>query len=123
MATGGGYDAVKLWRLDDGKRLQDLIDHTGWVLTLAFSPDGRTLASGSHDQTVKLWAIDQGTVQYTLRRHVAAVMAVAFSPDGRFLASGSSDHSIMIWRVYPEVDEPFLADVRDRVGASPPQGR
>jgi WD40 repeat protein len=60
-----------------------------WVLSVAFSPDGRLLASGSWDDgTIKLWDVATGSLVRTLSGHTGAVNSVAFSPDGRLLASG-----------------------------------
>jgi WD40 repeat protein len=64
--------------------------HSGSVYTLAFSSDGKTLASGSADRTVKLWDLTTGAVQATLPRHGASVWSVVFSPDGKNLVSGSA---------------------------------
>jgi WD40 repeat protein len=66
---------------------------------VAFSPDGRLLASGSDDQTVKLWDVETGQEVRTLRGHNGGVWSVAFSPDGRLLASGSGDGTVKLWDV------------------------
>ena len=73
--------------------------HTDYVLAVAFSPDDRTLASGSADQTIWLWDTDTGEHKLTLERHRHGVTCVAFSPDGRTLASGSWDDTIRLWDV------------------------
>jgi WD40 repeat protein len=70
---------------------QLLQGHTNWVRSVAFSPSGEMLASGSSDQTVKLWDIKSGECLYTLQGHSHLVRGVAFSPSGEILASGSSD--------------------------------
>jgi WD40 repeat protein len=70
---------------------------------VAFSSDGRTLASGSRDQTVRLWNLTNPAhptpLSPPLTGHTNAVTAVAFSPDGRTLASGSRDQTVRLWNL------------------------
>ena len=73
--------------------------HSSYVESVAFSPDGLTLASGSGDHTVKLWDAVTGEVRATLAGHTKWVNSVAFSPDGLTLASGSGDETIKLWDV------------------------
>ena len=76
---------------------QLLVGHTRAVYAVAFSADGKTLASGSWDQTIKLWDAAAGTVLRTLSGHTGGVCSVAFSADGKTLASGSEDGTIKLW--------------------------
>ena len=76
-----------------------LMGHTDWVFTLAFTPDGRTLASGSWNGTVKFWEVASGRVRETLTGHTGRVWAVAWSPDGRTVANCEWDHTIWLWDV------------------------
>ena len=71
--------------------------HRGDVLAVAFSPDGRTLASGSRDRTIRLWDTETGQHKQTLEEHTSGITCLAFSPDGRTLASGSWDWTIRLW--------------------------
>src|SRR5208283_5393090 len=65
--------------------------------TVAFSPDGRRLASGGRDRTIRVRSAPSGEELFTLSRHAAAVSQVVFSPDGGRLASASGDRTVRIW--------------------------
>ncbi|MEH1884926.1 WD40 repeat domain-containing protein, partial [Nostoc sp.] len=69
------------------------------VSSVSFSPDGKTLASGSDDKTIKLWNLETGKEIRTLTGHSKSVSSVSFSPDGKTLASGSADKTIKLWNL------------------------
>ncbi|KAI0909671.1 WD40 repeat-like protein [Ustulina deusta] len=85
-----------------GTHKQTLEDNS-WVNAIAFSPDGKTLASASVLGTIRLWDAVTGTRRQTLGKHSSAVDAVAFSPDGKALASGLRDGIIQLWDVATSV--------------------
>jgi WD40 repeat protein len=76
-----------------------LADWAGGVNTLAFSPDGKTVASGGDDCKVKLWDIKSKKLINEFLGHNQSVMSISFSPNGKLLASGSKDKTVRIWQL------------------------
>ena len=79
------------------KLVRTLRGHKGFIGRIAWSPDGRLLASPSDDQTVRLWNAETGECVRTLEGYHGSVMSVAFDPTGATLASGSADNKIVLW--------------------------
>ncbi|MEW6102996.1 MAG: WD40 repeat domain-containing protein, partial [bacterium] len=80
-----------------GRLIQRLEGHTGRVFSVAISPDGAMLASGSDDEIICLWETKTDRLIQRLEGHTNWVRSVAFSPDGNILASGSDDRTICLW--------------------------
>ena len=98
-----GYDdrTIRVWEIATGREMRRLTGHLGGVFSVAVSPDGHSLASGSgnknvRDFTLRLWDLDTGQQRVCLTDHEGDVCTVAFSPNGRLLASGSRDGTIRI---------------------------
>lgn len=114
LAVGGSEGLVRLWNLQQvlratNKRVLDnavsvLRGHEDEINTLAFSPNGATLASGSADNTVRLWAVrEPGASPIVLPEHKAWVWSVVFSREGEQLLSAASDRTVLVWNAQPEV--------------------
>src|SRR5207253_2235489 len=88
---------IRIWDLSSSTSITTLQGHMNSVRSVAFSPDGRFIASGSSDNTIRIWDLTSSKSIATLQGHTNFVRSVAFSPDGRFIASGSSDKTIRIW--------------------------
>jgi WD40 repeat protein len=99
LASGSDDKTIKLWDVNTGNLLQTLKGHSELVNSVAYSPDGQTLASGNNDKTIKLWNVNTGNLLQTLEGHSNSVLSVAYSPDGQTVASGSRDSTIKLWNV------------------------
>jgi WD40 repeat protein len=99
LVVTASADDARIWNVSDGRLLHVLHGHTDAVLDLAFSPDGRLLATtgDTGDRTARIWS----TTGHELRvlRHRGPVVRATFSPDGRLLATASGDEMARLWRV------------------------
>jgi WD40 repeat protein len=112
-AVDESNNAIKLMDAVTGDVKQTLSGHTAEITSVAFSRDGRTLASGSFDKSVKLW--DPGTGDDTLT-------SLSFSPDGKLIAAGSYDNSVRMWETataQPKMTLKGHSDVVETVAFSP----
>jgi WD40 repeat protein len=74
------------------------LENASAVLSIAYSPDGRRIVSGSSDNTVRIWDVESGeAVGEPLRGHTGSLRSVAYSPDNQHVVSGSDDATIRIW--------------------------
>ena len=88
---------VQFWDVASGRQIAAIKGHGRGVSKVAFSRDGKLLASGSTDSTIKIWDVATQKELRTLAGHTAAIESIDFSPDGRLLASASDDGSTFIW--------------------------
>jgi WD40 repeat protein len=123
LATSANRELI-LWDVPGGKIFKRLLGHGATIQCLAFSPDGRTLASGSIDGALKLWNVRTGQELLALSGHTGPVISIAFSPNSQFLVSsagageGKVEREVYLWRTEPRAE-------RKRQGetALPPTGR
>jgi len=94
IAAGSPKTQAQNWR-----SASTLIGHTDRVRSVAISPGGQILISGSTDKTIKLWRIENGELLRTMTGHTGPVHAVAVNPRGRILVSASADKTVKLWRL------------------------
>ena len=100
LASGSKDKTIKIWSIEKYKGIYTIPGHADEVLCVAFSQDGKILASGGagNDKTIKIWYLAENKF-LTLKGHsdvFGGINSVAFSPDGKTLASGSTDKTIKI---------------------------
>lgn len=98
LAVGTVTGPIRMWDARSGKMLFKLDGHEGITLFLAFSSDGRRLASAGSDKTVRVWDLSTRKEVSTLRTP-DIVEYISFSPEGQLLASGGDDRTIRLWDI------------------------
>jgi WD40 repeat protein len=120
LASGGADQTVRLWEVATGKERRTL-RHPGPVGCAVYSPDGRTLVTGSapavaRDEKapgqLRLWDAATGKELAVLTGHTDAILCAAYSPDGKILASGSADGGIKLWNAAPKEVASFEGHTR-----------
>jgi COMPASS component SWD3 len=97
----GTSSTIELWQ--EGELIKELAGHSDTVSAIAFSPDGRTLATGSHDKSIKLWDTGSGNLICTFSHqlfsgsHRSPVVSLTFSNDSRWLYSSGNDMTVKVW--------------------------
>ncbi len=89
--------AIYLYDLAENKVRNVLLGHTGEIADVAFSRDGKLLATGGSNLQLRVWDVATGELRYDLTGHTGRVQAVAFSPDGKVLASGEFSRMLQLW--------------------------
>jgi WD40 repeat protein len=112
-AALGRFTASRDAEWFSGQSVQTFEGHNGRIFSIAFSPDGQYLVTGSEDQTVRLWRVSTGECLSVFEGHAKAVESIAFSSDGVTIASGSDDQTIRLWDV--RTDD-CLSVIRTTVG-------
>ena len=90
---------ISLWNLEERKRIHRFWDQTSGAKEVAFSPNGKFLASGGYGRDVQLWDLTTHSLSRTFGRHSGVIHDVAFSPDGSSVATASTDNTVKLWRM------------------------
>eukprot|EP01126_Amoeba_proteus_P063731 TRINITY_DN8813_c0_g1_i1.p1 TRINITY_DN8813_c0_g1~~TRINITY_DN8813_c0_g1_i1.p1 ORF type:complete len:226 (+),score=24.85 TRINITY_DN8813_c0_g1_i1:159-836(+) len=92
---------VKIWEISEEMIVNA---HEARILSTAFSPDGKLLATGSRDKTIKIWDTETGKKVNLFHGHISNVFGLCWSPDGKYLVSASRDYTVRIWNLNRQVD-------------------
>jgi WD40 repeat protein len=108
MIVCGDDNTVRLWDISGNPIGQPFQGHHFSVNSVAFSPDGKMIVSGSSDNTVRLWDISGNPIGQPFEGHEDIINSVAFSPDGKMIVSGSLDNTVRLWDISGNpIGQPF----------------
>jgi len=108
IVTASTFDkTARIWDVESGKPVGELMLHPGRVRAASFSPDGRRIVTASEDKTARVWDVESGKPVGEPMLHQGEVMAAGFSPDGRRIVTASTDKTARVWDVAVDLDLPL----------------
>ena len=117
MVGGMEIKVIRLWNPLTGDPVGELRGHTDWISSLAFSPDGKFMASASADRTIRLWRVADRTEVGRLKGHMDEVWAVAFLTDGKTMVSGDKEGTVRFWNPFAAQGSPIQETLPEPVNA------
>ncbi len=99
--TGSADGVIKIWNAADGEPLDTLAGNAGFIQALAFTPDGKRLASASSEGVIRLWDTETKAEVLAIRTNSANTRFLGFTPDGNTLISLGTQERIHLWKAAP----------------------